>query len=283
MTAVRQTGKGVFEIMTVKKLIFFTNPNKPNAGELMVKLAACARDHGIEAIETSGHEALDAIIAENADAFAVVTLGGDGTILRAVNSASRCGIPVLGVNMGRIGFFSEIGADEFELALDKLTAGDYRFECPAMLSCFVNGEKQGDCLNEFSVHRQELASITQLRLVIDGDEVGTVMADGLIVGTPSGSTAYTMSAGGPVVAPRLECLLVTPICPHSLTVRPIVAAADSVITAAIECTCRLSGDGQNIRILEPGDEVVFRRSERTAKFIRFGDRNVFRLIREKLK
>ena len=269
--------------MTVKKLVFFTNPNKPNAEELMNKLASSARGRGIEAVETTIHEKLDALLDENGDAFAVVTLGGDGTILRAVNSASRYGIPVLGVNMGRIGFFSEIGAEDFDRALDKLSEGDYRLECPAMLSCFVNGESRGECLNEFSIHRQELASITQLRLVIDGDEVGTVMADGLIVGTPSGSTAYTMSAGGPVVAPRLECLLITPICPHSLTVRPIVAAADSVISAAIECTCRLSGDGQNIRILEPGDEVVFRRADRTAKFIRFGDRNVFRLIREKLK
>lgn len=269
--------------MTVNKLVFFTNPNKPNAEELMKKLASSARSRGIEALETMSQDELGTLLSENGDAFAVVTLGGDGTILRAVNSSSDRGIPVLGVNMGRIGFFSEIGSDGFDEALDKLIAGEYRLECPAMLSCSVNGEFQGDCLNEFSIHRQELASITQLRLVIDGDEVGTVMADGLIVGTPSGSTAYTMSAGGPVVAPRLECLLVTPICPHSLTVRPIVAAADSLISASIECTCRLSGDGQNIRILKPGDTVAFRRSSRTSKFIRFGDRNVFRLIREKLK
>lgn len=270
-------------MMSVNKLVFFTNPNKPNAGEQMKKLAALARARGISAVEAGDHTELDAIMNENPDAFAVVTLGGDGTILRAVSSAAGRGIPVLGVNMGRIGFFSEIGAEGFGDALDKLVSGDYRLERPAMLSCRVNGVHQGDCLNEFSVHRQELASITQLTLVIDGDEVGRVMADGLIVGTPSGSTAYTMSAGGPVVAPRLECLLVTPICPHSLTVRPIVAAADSVISASIECTCRLSGDGQNIRVLEPGDSIEFRRSELTAEFIRFGDRNVFRLIREKLR
>ena len=140
----------------------------------------------------------------------------------------------------------------------------------------------GDCLNDFSVHRQELSSITQLELVIDGDTVGNVMADGLIVATPSGSTAYTMSAGGPVVAPKLDCILVTPICPHSLTVRPIVSSVDSVVEVTLKCACGLSGDGRQTAVLSPGDRLVFSRSKRSASFIRFKKRNVFRLIREKL-
>ena len=268
----------------VMKLIFFTNPMKPNASSLMEELVSVARERGVEAFSATTDEGLSELVSgEASDAFCVVTIGGDGTILRAVSAASPYGVPVLGVNMGRVGFFSEVGTSGFPEALDKLLRGDYSIEHAAMLSCEVNGEDMGDCLNDFSIHRQELSSITQLDLSIDGDSVGDVMADGLIVATPSGSTAYTMSAGGPVVAPKLECILVTPICPHSLTVRPIVTASDSVVRAELKCIARLSCDGQNARVLMPGDVVTFGKAERTARFIRFEKRNVFRLIREKLR
>jgi NAD+ kinase len=266
------------------KLLFFTNPMKPNAVTLMNELLETARERELDVLSTASDEGLAELLRSGAeDIFCVVTLGGDGTILRAVSAASPYGVPVLGVNMGRVGFFSEVGAEGFSGALDKLIAGDYYVEHAAMLSCEVNGESMGDCLNDFSVHRQELSSITQLELSIDGDEVGDVMADGLIVATPSGSTAYTMSAGGPVVAPKLECILVTPICPHSLTVRPIVTSSESVVKANLKCVARLSCDGRNVRILYPGDVVTFGRSETAARFIRFGKRNIFRLIREKLR
>ena len=266
------------------KLIIFTNPNKSGAISLMNELAEKARRSGFEAAAIASEALLSALPSESwKDVFCVVTIGGDGTILRAVSACAPHGVPVLGVNMGRVGFFSEIGADEFGDALIKLGSGDCFIEHPSMLSCTVNGESMGECLNDFSIHRQELSSITQLELMIDGDAVGDVMADGLIVATPSGSTAYTMSAGGPVVAPKLDCMLVTPVCPHSLTVRPIVTSMDSVVEATVKCTCRLSRDGQNVKVLQPGDRLVFIRSQRTAAFIRFKRRNVFGLIREKLK
>ena len=250
----------------------------------MLRLADMAAEKGMECVCAADDVQLKELLDSGwGSAFCVVTIGGDGTILRAVSAAACHDVPVLGVNLGRVGFFSEIGAEGFEEALDKLSSGDYCIERPSMLTCSVNGETVGDCLNDFSVHRQELSSITQLELAIDGFEVGNVMADGLIVGTPSGSTAYTMSAGGPVVAPKLDCILVTPICPHSLTVRPIVTSSDSLVTARLMCTCRLSMDGQNVRLLFPGDELVFKKASRTAAFIRFGGRNIFKLIREKLR
>lgn len=266
------------------KLIFFANKNKPNVVDLMQELRAAARNRGISSVAVNSEELLD-VLAPNIweEAFCIVTVGGDGTILRAASAASRFGKHVLGVNLGRIGFFSEIGVNEFEKALDKLIAEDFTVERASMLSCELNGENMGDCLNDFVLHRQELSSITHLALEVDGFDIGEVMADGLIVSTPSGSTAYTMSAGGPVVAPKLDCILVTPICPHSLTVRPIVASKDSRIRARLKSPCRLTGDGIGLRLLNPGDELSFFRSERTAQFIRFENRNVFKLIREKLK
>ncbi|MBR3459488.1 MAG: NAD(+)/NADH kinase [Clostridia bacterium] len=266
------------------KFVFFTNPMKPNTDAIIGRLAGIANAHGIETVSTTDSAELEKLLSENRnDALCVVVIGGDGTVLRAVSAASPRDIPVLGVNLGRVGFFSEISVDEFERAVALLQSGQFHIERSAMLNCTVNGENMGNCLNDFAIHRQELASITHIELVIDGDSVGDVMADGLIVATPSGSTAYTMSAGGPVVAPKLECILVTPVCPHSLTVRPIVAAVDSEITVKLKCVCRLSLDGQNVKILYPDDEVGFRNSKRTAAFIRFGNRNVFKLIREKLR
>ncbi len=238
--------------------------------------------HGVEAYSAVGNEELSLLAEKHSDALAIITIGGDGTILRAMHTAAKFGIPVLGINMGRVGFYSEIGTEGFPEALKRLKEGSYFTEYRSMLQGTVNGEHIGDCLNDYSVHRQELSSIVQLDLSVDEDDVGNLMADGLVIATPSGSTAYTISAGGPVVAPRLDCILVTPICPHSLTVRPIAAAADSVIKVRLKSVCRISEDGQNTRILYPGDELKISRSRYTAGFIRFEKRNVFKLLREKL-
>ena len=265
-------------------LIFYANRYKANAFELMLRLFEDAKNRGVGCVFADDESSLVSLERCQWDkAFCVVAVGGDGTVLRAASAASKHGKPVLGVNMGRVGFFSEIGPDGFDGALSKLIGGEYFTEDSSMIACELNGEHIGDCLNDFVIHRQELSSITHLDLEIDGDDIGDVMSDGLIIGTPSGSTAYTMSAGGPVVAPKLDCMLVTPICPHSLTVRPIVASASSVVNVRLKCTCRLNTDGRDTRILEPVDGHVFRQSEQKARFIRFDKRNVFRLIREKLK
>lgn len=266
------------------KLILFANKNKPNTVECVLELKNTAEKSGAACICLYDEKQLSSLPSDEwNDAFCVVAVGGDGTVLRAASAASVHGKPVLGVNMGRIGFFSEIGADDFGSALGELKSENFFIESSSMLSCELNGIEMGSCLNDFVIHRQELSSITHLDLEIDGDEIGDVMADGLIVGTPAGSTAYTMSAGGPVVAPKLDCILATPICPHSLTVRPIVASSSSKITVRVKSTCRLSMDGQDLEILKPGDLLVFMQSETAARFVRFKKRNVFKLIREKLK
>ena len=265
------------------RLLFFTNPNKPNASHLMGELFGIASTMGHCCTSvTDTTELLNTVNTEGDCISCIVTMGGDGTILRAVVAGAKHNIPILGVNMGRVGFFSEIGTDGFLYALERMQRGDYHIEQRGMLRCYVENKPIADCMNDFTLHRQELASTVQLEITIDGDNVGNLMADGLIISTPSGSTAYTMSAGGPVVAPSLNCMLITPICPHSLTVRPIVASVDSVVYVTVESECRLIADGQNLMRLLPNSIVRVERSVYTASFIRFDKRNIFKLIREKL-
>ncbi len=265
------------------KLLFFANPNKNGSMQALERLLACAGARGVKCAWATDADRLLSLADEGwKDALCLVTLGGDGTILSAVYRASKLSMPVLGVNLGRVGFFSEISGDEFDGALTRLSEGNYYIERKMMLSCYVNDKFAGDCLNDFTIHRQALSSIVQLNYDIDGDEVGNLMADGLIVSTPSGSTGYTISAGGSVVAPRLECLLVTPICPHSLTVRPIVAPSDSEVRIKAISRAQLLADGRRCVRLYNGDIVLVRQSDSRAEFIRFEKRNIFKLIREKL-
>ncbi len=265
------------------KLLFFTNPNKNGAVEILAKLIVCAEAMGVECVCATDTEELSKLAkSDGASALCLVTLGGDGTILRAVGAAALTDTPILGINLGRVGFFSEIGAEEFENALIRIMSGEYHIERKRMLSCCVNDVCVGDCLNDFTLHRQSLSSIVQLEYDIDGDEVGNLMADGLIISTPSGSTGYTISAGGSVVAPRLECILVTPICPHSLTVRPIVTGFDSVITVKSKGECQLIADGRNLCKIDPEDVATVFDADKSVGFIRFKKRNIFKLIREKL-
>lgn len=266
------------------KLIIYTNPNKHDADSMLLKLKDAAKRFEAEIVCAESILELPNVLArEHSGVKAVVTLGGDGTILRAASCALPYGIPVLGVNLGRVGFFSEISVDGFDSAFQKLIDGDYFIEQPTLVECALNGESMGECLNDFVLHRQELSSITHISFSIDDDEIGDLMADGIIISTPSGSTAYTLSAGGPVVAPKLDCILVTPICPHSLTVRPIVTSVDSVIKVRVKSECMLSRDGRNLCVLHPSDELVFKKSPYRAKFVRFEKRNIFKLIREKLR
>jgi NAD+ kinase len=219
----------------------------------------------------------------------LVVLGGDGTLLGSARKAAPSGIPVLGVNMGNLGFLTEVDVPDLTESLEKLIRGEYVIEERMMLDAGVyrNGTLvwQSPALNDTVISKGAFARLIYLETLVDEEYVTTYPADGLIVATPTGSTAYSLSAGGPLVTPNLELILVTPICPHSLWARPLVIGAESNVKVNILSELdeiMLTLDGQYGFKLQKKDSVVLSRSPHRAKFIRLKPSRFFYLLREKL-
>ncbi len=212
----------------------------------------------------------------------LVVIGGDGTLLRFAAAAAERDIPILGVNLGRIGFLSEITSEQFSESLLRIQAGEGFVETRMMLECRINGEEYPSCLNDVLISKKSFSGTIQVDLFCDGLSVGTVFSDGIIASTPTGSTAYNLSAGGPVVTQNLDSIVVTPVCSHTLHIRPIVSAPNSVWTFHVNGEGFVAGDGIKLRRVDPDDRITVTRSARTSKFIRFCEQNVFDLISRKL-
>ena len=200
----------------------------------------------------------------------LVVIGGDGTLLRFAAAAAEREIPILGVNLGRIGFLSEITAEQFSESLQRIQAGEGFLE------------EYPSCLNDVLISKKSFSGTIQVDLFCDNLSVGTVFSDGIIASTPTGSTAYNLSAGGPVVTQNLDSIVVTPVCSHTLHIRPIVSAPDSVWTFHVNGEGFVAGDGIKLRRVDPDDRITVTRSKQTSKFIRFCEQNVFDLISRKL-
>ena len=217
-------------VINKKTLGFFTNPERSKATGCLREALDKARAHGYAC---SINPEMKAAACADAPAFdekkpdIIIAFGGDGTILRAAMPASEYGAPILGVNLGRIGFLSEIAPDEFDEALKRLDENDYSLDSRMMLSCSVNGSAEKLCLNEALLYKRSFSGVVDISMEIDGIDAGSVLCDGIIVSTSTGATGYSISAGGPVIAPGLDAIIVTPICPHTLTVRPIIASGEA--------------------------------------------------------
>ena len=212
----------------------------------------------------------------------LVVVGGDGSLLRYADAASSLKIPLLGVNLGRIGFLSELSEQAFPDALDRLLEGAYTIERRMMLRCTINEEAPLYCLNDIVVFKRTFSGVTEINIQINGAEVGTVFCDGVIAATPTGSTAYSLSAGGSILADGLDAISVTTVCPHTLHIRPIVTAADADIRFSVADSGIVSVDGMRIHEVHRGDSIRVTGASRTTDFIRFGKSDLFRLIHEKL-
>lgn len=167
----------------------------------------------------------------------VISMGGDGTLLRAAGMVRDKNIPVIGINMGRLGFLADILPDEIETALDDLFAGEYKIERHSVISVETDGHRLEGinfALNDIAVLKRDNASMISIKTKINGEELVTYQADGLIVSTPTGSTAYSLSNGGPIMVPETGILCLTPVAPHSLNIRPIVIKDDSKIELSVE-------------------------------------------------
>ena len=212
---------------------------------------------------------------------ALITVGGDGTILYALQ---QCDAPVFGVNTGELGFLTEVEPADLEVALDALLGKKYAIEERLKLSVHINGERLPDAANEAVIKSAHPSKMLALRLSSNGEIIEDIRADGVIMATPTGSTSYSMSAGGPIVDPRIEALIMVPLAAFKLGARPFVFPARAKVEVRLPTNAKdavLVLDGQYERRLAGGDEVFFTGSEARARFIRFST-HFYGRLRERL-
>ncbi len=213
----------------------------------------------------------------------ILAVGGDGTILRANNLAVQVGVPLLGVNIGRVGFLTEVELEQVETAMQFLKEGRFEIEERMMLEARVD-EHVRLALNDVVVSRGGYTRLMGVDAFVNGDPLGRFLGDGLIVSSPTGSTGYSLSAGGPIVFPHLDCMLITPICAHALQLRPVVTAADQMITIKVvgDLPAVVGVDGQKPLLFSENQTLTVTRSDKRARFIRFAQHSFFNMIRIKL-
>jgi NAD+ kinase len=271
------------------------------ASDHLSRLAAWLGERGIETIFESDTAALAGATAAGGPALSreelphavdlVIVLGGDGTLLAMAARIAAAGrdIPILGVNFGSLGFLTEIRIDELYNSLEQVLDSRADFDERAVLTADTHRAgtpfDSRTVLNDVVFTKGALSRMIELSVSVSGGFVTRVKADGLIVASATGSTAYTLSAGGPIVHPAVDALVLTPIAPHTLTHRPIVIPGDSIVEVApqIDEETFVTYDGQSGYPLKPGDVVRVRKSERTLRLVKAPARSYFELLREKLK
>ncbi|HLA24759.1 MAG TPA: NAD(+)/NADH kinase [bacterium] len=218
----------------------------------------------------------------------LVVFGGDGTILRAARLAAGRGVPILGVNMGGFGFLAEVSTTDFADALPSLLAGRYHLDERMMLQADVERHDAAQsllALNDMVVTKSGIARVLRLRVSVNSEHLASYPADGVIVATPTGSTAYSLSAGGPILDPRVQALVITPICPHTFNSRAVVVAGDDVVTVEVaspDPEATLTVDGRVGVTLTAVRRVIVRRAAQRTRFIRLGDTRFYGILRTKL-
>jgi len=219
-----------------------------------------------------------------------IVVGGDGTLLNAARSLAEPGVSVLGVNLGRLGFLVDVSPEEITQQLDKIFAGDFIQEQRTLLRTTLirDEEIRSECiaLNDIIVHKKDVARLIELDTYIDGAFLNTNRSDGLIVATPTGSTAYALSGGGPILHPHLSAIAVVPICPHTLSSRPIVVHDESTIDIVVRAgtvEAQVSCDGQVSYLLDAGDRITVRRHEHTLRLLHPPGHDYYAMLREKLR
>jgi len=272
------------------------NPRYEQLGELVARLARHADAHGFTlcaepALADLWPTTCDPLDPGHEPVDLLMTFGGDGTLLRGARMLGYNEVPILGINLGQVGFLTVTSADRMEEALTAVVEGRHRVEERHKLETRIvdeSGEsRDGElAINDVVVHKTGSTRIIRIRLFVDGDEVGQYTLDGMVVATPAGSTAYTLSAGGPVLLPDVDALVVTAVAAHTLSVRPLVVPAAAQITMQIEPTrgedVLVSYDGQPGDQLSPHDCVVVKASSTSVHLVRLGWESFFSRMRRKL-
>ncbi|MGC4115547.1 MAG: NAD(+)/NADH kinase [Myxococcales bacterium] len=282
--------------MTIQKVSFVANSTRPEAMALAGELCQYLSGKGVASLfEEHVGKILDLPFGAPEDLAATdlcIVLGGDGTLLHAAYVLDGSAVPVLGVNMGSLGFLTEVPRTDVYPMLDRVLAGDYQVEPRMKLRVHLHrgagAEKVHDAevLNDVVIAKGALARIADLEATIDGVPITTYKADGIIVSTPTGSTGYSLSANGPILYPTMNAVIVTPICPHTLTQRPIVVPDDREINLRLmsETTeMYLTLDGQTGLPMLPGDRVQIKQSKNRLRPIKNPGLDYFSILRTKLR
>lgn len=256
--------------MRIQRVKIVAHHDNPRCSKIEADICGWLGEHQVSVVEDS--------------ADLVIALGGDGTVLRAAQSAHAEDIPLLGINFGNLGYLTEVDAGEERGALDKVLSGSFSIESRMMLECH-NGSFSFVGLNEVLIERSSPHRLVRLEVRIGGERLASFNADGVIVATPTGSTAYALSAGGPIVDPRAECLIVVPVSPHMIFSRPFVLTPDE----SVELTVAPEGQGADLSLdgaigtaLDPGARVVVRRHSRPLKMVRLAGPGFLERLRTKL-
>jgi len=281
----------------MKKASIVSKQGKPELGKIVAQVVDWLRRNGytITVDDATREFCSDCEVVSREELASVapdfvIVLGGDGTLLSTARSVARVGIPILGINLGSLGFLTEVKQDEIEEALTKVDAGKCEVSLRPMLHCQL--QRGGECvanyeaLNEVVLNQSAVARITDFEVRVNGHFVANYKADGVIISTPTGSTAYSLAAGGPILSPEVPGFVITPVASHALTYRPLVVRDTAVIDARILFTreqAYLTVDGQVGTQLAEKDVVRCRKSDYQVKLFKLPGRSFFDVLRTKLK
>lgn len=267
----------------IKNLAFVINGSKAGSIELVDKLESIATAHGVTCRSVTGFPVPQNSL-EGADACCVI--GGDGTFLSAATEATRCDVPVIGVNRGTLGFLTTYTSEEVEELFPSILNGEFKVQSRSLLECQVQESHSDHALNDVVVKAADSSQIIQVNVFADDEFVTTYVCDGLIFSTPTGSTAYTLSAGGPLMHPDSEAISLTPICPHTLSNRSIIFPSNVTLrveNAKLGQRLLVAIDGQrNLNILE-GSSFSLSVSKQRLRIAQKLDYSHFAVVRQKLK
>ena len=281
--------------MSIRRLGVIANVRKEKAPELIAKLKSWAAEKGVDIVlEKEVAQKLgekDGVDREQIGARVdmIVAFGGDGTLLMAARSVRKFDVPILGINLGAFGYLTVFNLNEMLDAMEKVLEGKYRTEKRMMLDVSLGSldakDEEYSVLNDVVINRGNLSRMVDLEVVVDDRYLTTYRADGLIVSTPTGSTAYSLSAGGPIVFPTLDSITINPICPHTLTNRPVMLPDYSAIrvilwTKGIGATVTM--DGQVSFTLKSGDSIVIKKSRYATNLVTSPQRDYLHILRSKL-
>ena len=243
----------------MKSVRLITRPDRPTAGGIAARLRGLLADADVT------------VVGAGSDADLVIAIGGDGTVLEAAAEAIASDIPVCGVNVGKVGYLAEIRENEIDDLVHAIINDQFQIR-PHSVVEVESGGVTALAVNDVVVEKVVSQRIIEVAVNVNGRPLASYRTDGMIVASPLGSTAYSLSAGGPVVDPSLDALILTPIAPHSLLTRPVVLAPDAVVTMsiAVDRPARINVDGRELCQVDPGATVTVRRSDRMVRFLTLG-------------